>query len=83
MKRAFDAHQPARKAAGILGHHINVGDDGTVAMYLPATDHAKLEAFLESPDLKSTMKDAGVTWSSSITSQRPRKPSSASRSRAS
>jgi hypothetical protein len=59
-KGAFDAHQPTRKRAGILGHHINRGADGSVCVYLAATDREKLAAFLDSSDLKATMKDAGV-----------------------
>lgn len=70
-KRAFDGHQAARKAAGILGHHLNVGADGAVSVYLPALDRAKLAAFFDSPDLKSTMKDAGVTSAPQITWLKP------------
>ncbi len=70
-KRAFDAHQPARKAAGILGHHINLGADSSVSVYLPALDRAKVVAFLESPDLRSTMKDAGVTSAPQLTWLKP------------
>ncbi len=66
-KRAFDGHQAARKGAGILGHHLNVGADGLVAVYLPALDRAKLSSFFASPDLKSTMKDAGVTSAPQLT----------------
>jgi hypothetical protein len=59
-KRAFDGHQGARKAAGVLGHHVNrAGNE--VSIYLPATDRAKVAAFLDSADLKATMGAAGVT----------------------
>lgn len=59
-KAAFDGHAAARKAAGILGHHIN-RDGNRVTVYLPATDRARLDAFLASDDLQATMKGAGVT----------------------
>jgi quinol monooxygenase YgiN len=62
-KRVFDADQAARKSAGLLGHHINRGadDPNRLAVYLPATDRARAEAFLANPDLNATMSRAGVT----------------------
>jgi hypothetical protein len=60
-KRAFDQHREARKAAGILGHHVNLGEGDTVSIYLPALDRARLEAFVASADLKAAMQGAGVT----------------------
>ncbi len=59
-KTAFDAHRGARKAASIVGDHLN-RNGGEVAMYLPATDRAKVAAFVDSTDLRSTMQQAGVT----------------------
>lgn len=59
-KTAFDAHRGARKAASIVGDHLNRNGD-EVAVYLPATDRAKVAAFVDSPDLRSTMQQAGVT----------------------
>jgi hypothetical protein len=70
-KRAFDGHQAARKAAGILGHHLNVAADGAVSVYLPALDRARLVSFFEGADVKSTMKDAGVTSAPQITWIKP------------
>ncbi|MFI5301495.1 MAG: putative quinol monooxygenase [Polyangiales bacterium] len=70
-KRAFDAHQPARKAAGILGHHLNLGADGAVSVYLPALDRAQLAAFLESSDLKDAMKSGAVTSAPQIAWLKP------------
>lgn len=62
-KRAFDAHQPAREAAGFLGHHVNRGvdDPNRVSVYLPAVDRKRAEAFLASDSLKMAMGEAGVT----------------------
>lgn len=60
-KAAFDGHQPARKEASMLGHHINRDSGTEVCVYLPATDRAKVQAFLDSPDLRTTMQGAGVT----------------------
>lgn len=59
-KTAFDAHRDARKDASILGDHLNRNGD-EVAVYLPATDRAKVVAFVDSPDLRSTMQQAGVS----------------------
>jgi hypothetical protein len=72
-KAAFDAHAGARKAAGILGHHINraADDPRALAVFLPAVDRKRLEAFVESADLKSTMRDAGVTGAPTLTWLKP------------
>jgi hypothetical protein len=70
-KHAFDGHQAARKAAGVLGHHINFGADNSVSVYLPATDRAALAAFMSSPDLKATMKDAGIVGAPQVTWMKP------------
>ncbi len=59
-KTAFDAHRAARKAASILGDHLNRNGD-EVAVYLPATDRAKVAALVDSADLRATMQKAGVT----------------------
>lgn len=59
-KSAFDAHQGARKAASILGDHLNRNGD-ELAVYLPATDRAKVAAFVDSADLRATMQRAGLT----------------------
>lgn len=58
-KRTFDAHRASRKAASILGDHINRNGD-EVAIYLPATDRARVAAFAGSADLRATMEQAGV-----------------------
>ena len=61
-KSQFDRHEGARKAAGIVGHHINRGleNPNTLTVYLAVSDLARAKAFTASPDLTSVMADAGV-----------------------
>jgi hypothetical protein len=61
-KRVFDGDAPSRRNAGIVTTHINrsLETPDLVSVYIVATDAAKLDAFLASPALKETMKDAGV-----------------------
>jgi quinol monooxygenase YgiN len=61
-RSAFDAHAPARQAAGITETHINRHADqpNRLSVYLAAGDRASLEGFLSSKDLASTMREAGV-----------------------
>lgn len=62
-KAAFDADEPNRKAAGMLGHHINRGRENPneLTIYIAASDLAKAQAFASSPELKATMQAAGIT----------------------
>lgn len=62
-KKVFDGHEGARKAAGIVGHHINrhVDNPNRLSIYLATADLAKTRAFAESPDLHKTMEAGGVT----------------------
>jgi hypothetical protein len=68
-KVGFDAHEGARRAAGILGHHINRGRDDAhdVSIYLAVSDIDRARAFAESDDLKNTMRDVGVTGPPTLT----------------
>jgi hypothetical protein len=61
-KRAFDAHAPARRTAGITAAHVNRHADAParLSVYLAGNDAAKLDAFLSSSDLMQTMRNAGV-----------------------
>lgn len=61
-KAAFDADEEARRAAGIVGHHINRGDDepNALSVYLAVTDLDKARAFSSSDDLRAAMEAAGV-----------------------
>ena len=62
-KAAFDAHEPARRASGIVGHHINRAEDdpNLVTVYFAVVDPDKVAAFAESDDLVRAMQEAGVT----------------------
>ncbi len=61
-KRAFDQHAASRKSAGVVSTHINrdAAQPNVLSVYLAGTDAAKLASFLSSPDLMSTMLNAGV-----------------------
>lgn len=62
-KEGFDSHEPSRRAAGILGHHINraEGDPNVVTLFLALSDRDKAQAFSQSPDLAEAMQRFGVT----------------------
>ncbi len=72
-KAAFDADEPTRKAAGMLGHHINRGHDdpNDLSIYIAASDLAKAQAFASSPALKATMQAAGILSAPSVTWMHP------------
>ena len=61
-KTGFDAHQPARVAAGMLGHHLNraEGNPNQITIFLALSDLDQAKAFASSPDLADTMKRLGV-----------------------
>src|SRR5665213_2735887 len=58
---AFDSHEDARRAAGILGHHINRAeeDPNDVSIYMAVADLDKAKAFSASDDLRERMQSAG------------------------
>ncbi|MGD9701181.1 MAG: hypothetical protein AB7Q42_23475 [Acidimicrobiia bacterium] len=62
-KEGFDGHEPARRAAGVLGHHINraEGDPNLITLFLALSDIDKARAFSESADLADMMRRFGVT----------------------
>ncbi len=62
-KPLFDADESERKAAGMLGHHINRGmeNPNDVTVYIAVSDVAKAQQFATSPRLKEFMHKAGVT----------------------
>jgi len=72
-KGFFEAHEGERKAAGMLGHHINRGRDNPneVSVYLALSDIAKAQAFAMSPTLHDFMKQAGVTSAPQATFMTP------------
>jgi hypothetical protein len=61
-KAAFDEHESARRAVGVLGHHINRAEDdpNRVSLYLAVGDLAKAQEFAASEDLKTAMERGGV-----------------------
>lgn len=68
-KVAFDAHEDARRAAGILGHHINRAKDdpNNVSIYLAVQDVEQAKAFAGSDDVRAVMEKAGVTSAPELT----------------
>lgn len=72
-KAAFDAHESARRATGMLGHHINRGraDPNEISTYLAVSDIERAKAFATSDDLKNVMQDAGVTSPPTLTWMTP------------
>jgi hypothetical protein len=72
-KVGFDDHEDARRAAGILGHHINRGrdDPNDVSIYLAVADVEQARAFAASEELKSAMQDVGVTGPPTLTWMTP------------
>jgi len=62
-KSGFDAHEGARRDAGILGHHINRSQDdpNSLNVYMAVSDLDRARAFSSSPDLKNAMEEVGVT----------------------
>src|SRR5207342_1500867 len=61
-KAVFDAHEGDRQAAGILGHHVNRGEDdpNAIALYLAVGDVDRAKAFYQSDELRAIMQEAGV-----------------------
>lgn len=59
----FDAHKPARDAAGLTDCQVRQagGDPNNVYVACQMSDLAKAKAFTESPGLADAMKHAGVT----------------------
>jgi hypothetical protein len=61
-KAGYDAHKPARDAAGIRELHLLQGyeDPSSVVALFEAKDIEDIRAFAASPDLKKAMSRAGV-----------------------
>jgi hypothetical protein len=61
-KPAYDAHQPARAAAGLKDLRLwrNADDSNDIFVLFEVADVAKAKAFTDSADLKEKMKSAGV-----------------------
>ncbi len=61
-KQGFDDHEHARRAAGILGHHINRdrANPNRLSIYCALSDMDKAKKFTASDDLRETMQSLGV-----------------------
>jgi hypothetical protein len=72
-RAAFDSHEDVRRAAGILGHHINRAEDdpNDVTIYLALSDLEKAKAFSASDDLRQRMQEAGVISAPQFTYMTP------------
>jgi len=70
---AFNSHEDARRAAGILGHHINraENDPNDVSVYMALSDLEKAKAFSRSDDLRERMQASGVIGAPEITYMTP------------
>jgi quinol monooxygenase YgiN len=68
-KTGFDAHDQARKDAGIVGWAVSQDpkDPNQVVVWLEAEDQTKLDAFFQSKELKAAMKEAGVIGAPKVT----------------
>ena len=62
-KEEYDANIEQRKAAGETSFHVfrNVDDPNTVTVLSLHESAERVQAFLESPDLKARMEAAGIT----------------------
>jgi len=62
-KEEYDANIEQRKAAGEASFQVfrNVDDPNTVTVLSVQESVEKVQAFLESPDLKARMEAAGIT----------------------
>lgn len=72
-KAAFDDHESARRAAGILGHRLNraKGDPDVLTVYLPLSDVERAREFAGSADLQQVMQQAGVVEEPTVSWVRP------------
>jgi hypothetical protein len=59
----FNDHEESRREAGILGHHINRGeeDPNDISVFMALSDLDKARTFAASDDLRVRMHEAGVS----------------------
>lgn len=62
-KREYDASLEQRKASGEVSFQVfrNVTDPNTVTVVSVQKSAEKIQAFIDSPDLKARMEAAGIT----------------------
>ena len=70
---AFDSHEDARRAAGILGHHINraEGDPNEISVFMALSDLSRAKEFAASDELRERMQASGVLGVPQITYMTP------------
>jgi len=63
FKEGYDANIEQRKAAGEISFQVfrNVDDPNTVTVLSVQESAEQVQAFIDSPDLKASMKAAGIT----------------------
>ena len=69
----FDSHEDVRRAAGLLGHHINRAQDdpNDVSIYMALSDLETAKEFSASDDLRRRMQEAGVVSAPEFTYMTP------------
>ena len=62
-KEGYDASIEQRKAAGEISFQVfrNVDDPNTVTVLSVQEDPERIQAFIDSPELRARMKAAGIT----------------------
>ena len=70
---AFNSHEDVRRAAGILGHHINRAEDdpNDVSLYMALSDLDKAKEFAASDELRERMQASGVISAPELTYMTP------------
>ncbi len=63
FKKGYDANIEQRKAVGEISFQVfrNVDDPNTVTVLSVQESAEKVQAFMDSPDLKARMEEAGIT----------------------
>jgi quinol monooxygenase YgiN len=61
-KKGYDESKEARKAAGEISFQVfrNVGNPNTLTVLSVQKDAEQIQAFMDSPDLRARMKEAGI-----------------------
>jgi len=72
-KAGFDDHEPARRAAGILGHRIHRSEDDQhlITLFLALSDLERARVFTASRELGEVMQRAGVVSAPDVRWLRP------------
>lgn len=73
FNQAFKNHEQARRDAGCLGHYVHrvVSDPNMLFIYCPANDPDRLQALLDSDELRDAMANATMVGEPTITVMTP------------